>query len=71
MSKSGPVSVEVGGEKYTGRYSLDNEGRLTVTYQNRSLSDPLSRLIKGDDPLPVARELLRRLVNEVHRGRHK
>jgi hypothetical protein len=63
--REGDVSEGIDGKKYAGRYRANKEGQLTVSYGGRSLSHALSL---PDDPMPLAKELLRRLVNEVHRG---
>jgi hypothetical protein len=59
------VAAIAEGQGYRGRFTVDRGGVLTVSYNGRSLRHPRSL---PNDPLPLAKELHRRLVNEVHRG---
>jgi hypothetical protein len=43
---------------------------LTVSYRDKALPHAL-RLSKTEDPLPLAKEILRQLVDEAHRGKRK
>jgi hypothetical protein len=69
MNKSGQVTIELSGQKYTGHYTTNNNGVVTVGYSGRSRTDSLLRPHKDDDPLPVAEQLLREMVEEdLRRG---
>jgi hypothetical protein len=67
-TRQGVVSETIEGQGYRGRFTVDKGGVLTVSYNGRTLRHPLSL---PDDPFPIAKELLRRLINEVHRGQRR
>jgi hypothetical protein len=58
ITRQDPVSETIEGQEHGGRFTVDKDGVLTVSYRGLS---------KTEDPLPLAKELLRQLVDEVRR----